>query len=178
MGCRLGESCTLVFNALGCVWACSWGYSPLSEEKNTVIDEIDREILRHVQQAGRATHRELGKAVGLSPNAAGARMSRLVDRSIITGFHAAVDHASLGRPLDVVIDVWLENRPSDAAFRELVASDDRIVEALHITGPVDYRIRARVGSPEDLENLLSRLRIEAGVNQTDSRIIMGALPTI
>lgn len=142
-----------------------------------MIDEIDREILRHVQRLGRATHRELAKAVGLSPNAAGARLARLVERGTITGFHAAVDHASLGRPLEVIIDVWLENRPSDVAFRELVASDDRVVEALHITGPVDYRMRARVASPEDLESLLSRLRTEAGVNQTDSRIIMGSIPT-
>lgn len=142
-----------------------------------MIDQIDREILRHVQRLGRSTHRELGKAVGLSPNAAGARLARLVERGIITGFHADVDHAALGRPLEVVMDVWLEDRPNDSAFRTLVATDDRIIEALHITGPVDYRIRARVESPEDLENLLSRLRSESGVNQTDSRIIMGAIPT-
>lgn len=142
-----------------------------------MIDQIDREILSHVQRVGRATHRELGKAVGLSPNAAGARLTRLIERGTITGFHAAIDHASLGRPLEVVMDVWLENRPMDQAFRDIVASDDRIVEAFHITGPVDYRIRARVASPEDLESLLTRLRSESGVNQTDSRIIMGTLTT-
>lgn len=142
-----------------------------------MIDEIDRSILRHVSKDGRATHREIGRAVGLSPNAAGARLSRLVDHGVITGFHAAIDHALLGRPLEVTMDVWLDHRPSDAAFVELVAADDRIIDAVHITGPVDYRLQVRVSSPEDLEDLLATLRQEATVNQTDSRIVMSHLPT-
>lgn len=142
-----------------------------------MIDEIDRAILRHVSSYGRATHREIGKAVGLSPNAAGARLARLIDQGVIRGFEAIIDHALLGRPLEVVMDVWLDHRPNDTAFVDLVASDDRIIDAIHITGPVDYRIQAMVSSPEDLEDLLSRMRSEATVNQTDSRIIMSHLPT-
>ncbi len=142
-----------------------------------MIDAIDRDILRHLQRDGRATHRELGRVVGLSPNAAGARLARLVEQGVIKGFHAAIDYAQLGRPLEVTMDIWLDHRPADAAFVELVASDDRIIDAIHITGPVDYRIQARVASPEDLEDLLGRLRTEATVNQTDSRIIMSHLPT-
>ena len=142
-----------------------------------MIDEVDALLLRHLTQQGRATHRELGRAAGLSANAAGARMARLIENGVITGIHAHVDHAVLGRPLDVSMDVWLSDRPNDAAFKAVVADDDRIVDAFHITGPVDYRIQARVASPEDLEDLLARLRSEAGVNQTDSRIILGRLQT-
>ena len=142
-----------------------------------MIDEIDRRILRHLQRDGRATHRELGRTAGLSPNAAGARLARLVERGIITGFRAEIDHAELGRSLEVTIDVWLEHRPSDVDFLEIVADDDRIVDAIHITGPVDYRIRAQVESPEDLEGLLMRLRNDGRVRQTDSRIVMGHAAT-
>jgi len=142
-----------------------------------VLDEVDQLILRHLARDGRATHRELGRAAGLSPNAAGARMARLAERGVITGVHAKINHAALGRPLEVSMDVWLDHRPNDSAFKDLVARDDRIVDAFHITGPVDYRLQARVASPEDLEDLLALLRAEAGVNQTDSRIIMGRLTT-
>ncbi|MBT6446206.1 MAG: AsnC family transcriptional regulator, partial [Acidimicrobiaceae bacterium] len=44
------------------------------------MDTIDELILRHLTRDGRATHRELGQAAGLSPNAAGARLARLVER--------------------------------------------------------------------------------------------------
>ncbi len=142
-----------------------------------MIDDVDKIILRHLAKDGRATHRELGRVAGLSPNAAGARLSRLVERGVISGFHAAIDHAALGRPLEVTMDIWLDHRPSDTSFIDLVAADDRIVDAIHITGPVDYRIQARVASPEDLEDLLATMRRTAGVNQTDSRIIMSHLST-
>ena len=143
-----------------------------------MIDQIDKLLLHHLARDGRASHRELGRAAGLSPNAAGARLGRLVERGVITGVHAAVDHAQLGRPLEVTMDVWLEHRPNDNSFIDLVGSDDRIVDAIHITGPVDYRLHVRVASPEDLEDLLATMRRDAGVKQTDSRIVMGRLATM
>jgi len=104
-------------------------------------------------------------------------MARLIEQGVITGVQAVVDHGALGRPLAVTMDVWIDHRPNDSAFIDVVASDDRIVEAIHITGPVDFRLEVRVESPADLEDLLSKLRREAGVTQTDSRIIMGHLAT-
>jgi hypothetical protein len=41
-----------------------------------------------------------------------------------------------------------------------------------LTGPLDYRIRARLASAEDLNALLIKMRLEGGVRQTDSRLIL------
>ena len=142
-----------------------------------MIDDIDLQIIRHLARDGRATHRELGRAAGLSPNAAGARMTKLIEQGVISGVHATIDHAALGRPLEVTMDVWIDHRPNDTAFLDLVSSDDRIVDAIHITGPVDFRLLVQVASPEDLEDLLAKMRREAGVTQTDSRIVMSHIAT-
>ena len=145
---------------------------------STVIDEIDREILSTLQQMGRLTQRELGKAVGLSPNAAGARVQRLIDRKIITGFSARVDHAALGRPIEASIDVWLNDMTDDRdRFAAFVRSDERCVEAFHLTGRLDFRLRVRVATSDDLNALLDDLRNTAGVRQTDSRLVLAHLPT-
>lgn len=123
------------------------------------------------------TQREVGRAVGLSPNAAGARISRLLDRGVISGIHAAVDHAALGRPIEASVDVWVDDRNDNAGLERLLVEDDRVIEAFHLTGPVDFRLRARVASPEDLNALLTRLRTEGNVRQTDSRLILERLAT-
>lgn len=141
-------------------------------------DVIDREIIRFLRNDGRMTNRELGRAVGLSPNAAGARVARLRERGIITGIHAHVDHAKLGRPLEVLIDLWFEQRRDNSAFFELLATDDRVIGAIDLTGPVDYRIHARVATPQDLQDLLNQLRDRAFVRQSDSRIVLTHLPTL
>jgi len=123
------------------------------------------------------TQRELGAEVGLSANAAGARLQRLVDGGVIQRFVARLDHALLGRPLEASIDVWLNDDRDHHALLELVKVDDRVVECFHLTGPLDYRIRARVASAEDLNQLLNTLRDEGGIRQTDSRLILEQVPT-
>ncbi len=141
------------------------------------MDEIDREILSIVRTDGRITQRDLGRAVGLSPNAAGARLQRLIDRKIITGFEAKVDHAALGRPMEATIDVWLLESGDREPLIQVMESDERIVECFHLTGPVDFRIRGRVASTEDLNDLLNILRSVGGVRQTDSRLILEQVRT-
>ena len=143
---------------------------------STVIDKIDSEIIRVLQGNARLSNVELGRAVGLSPNAAGVRLQRLLERGVISGFHAAVDHAALGRPIEASIDIWLgEDRDRDAIMR-VIADDDRVTECFHLTGPVDFRLRARVASTDDLNALLIRLRTEGGTRQTDSRLLLERLP--
>ena len=142
-----------------------------------MIDQIDEDILREVSRQGRITQRELGKAVGLSPNAAGARLQRLIDQNVITGFTTIVDHTLLGRPIEASIDVWLTDDRDRQPLLDLVADDDRVIECFHLTGPLDFRIRARVASTDDLNELLNRMSAEGGVRQTDSRLVLEQLPT-
>lgn len=140
------------------------------------MDPIDSAIIRALQRNARLSNVELGREVGLSANAAGVRVQRLQERGVISGFHAAVDHAALGRPIEASIDIWLgEDRDRDAIMR-VVADDDRITECFHLTGPVDFRLRARVASTDDLNSLLVRLRTEGGTRQTDSRLLLERLP--
>lgn len=143
-----------------------------------MIDEIDREILKLLQNDGRATQRAIGNAVGLSANAAGARVAKLIADEVITGFHAHLDGEKIGRPLEASVDIWLSDRLNDKEFVRIVKEDDRIVEAFHLTGPVDYRIQVRISSPHDLEEMLELLRKTAGVSQTDSRLILSRYDTL
>lgn len=141
---------------------------------HTVIDAIDREIIRELEQDGRQSYRELGAAVGLSANATGARVARLLADGIITGIHAHVDHAQLGRPLEAYVDCWLSDRDEEHwhRFESYLPTDDRIIDAVHITGKVDYRLRVVVSTPTELDELLTSLKRHASIAETDSRLIL------
>jgi len=140
-----------------------------------MYDSIDHAILKRLSTHARLTNRELGTAVGLSPNAAGARVQRLIDRGVITGFGVEIEHAALGRPMEASIDLWQDDRRDRDALQKIVNEDDRIVECFHLTGPVDYRMRARVASGDDLNDLLEQLRSKASIRQTDSRLVLKRL---
>ena len=142
------------------------------------IDDIDRDILRWLERNARLTQRELGRLVGLSPNAAGARIQKLVDRGVIQRFSIELDQARLGRPIEALIDVWQDDNRDREAFHRLVAEDERVVECVYLTGPLDFRVRARVSSPEDLNDLLVHMQTNGGVRQTDSRLVLDRVPTV
>lgn len=140
-----------------------------------MIDASDREIIRRLQADARLSNVELGRAVGLSPNAAGVRVQRLQEQGVIAGFHARIDHEALGRPIEASIDVWLKDDADRDEFTNAMRADERIVECFYLTGPLDFRVRARVASADDLNDLLYGLR-SAGVRQTDSRLVLEQVP--
>lgn len=104
-------------------------------------------------------------------------MQRLMDSGVITGFSAQINHAALGLPIEATIDVWLNDDRNREPLIELVSNDHRIIECFHLTGPLDFRLRARVESTDDLNELLNLMRDTGGVRQTDSRLVLEHLPT-
>jgi len=141
---------------------------------STVIDAIDGLIIRVLQRDGRLSYREIGQEVGLSPNATGVRVGKLIADGVITGVHARVDYSKLGRPLEAFVDCWLDDRDAARweAFTEHIQRDDRIIDAVHLTGKVDYRLRVVAADPEELDEILGELRRSAGIGETDTRLIL------
>ena len=82
------------------------------------LDAVDRQIIAILSRDGRTTNADLAASLGVAPSTAHTRMRSLVDRGIITGFHASVDHQRLGRGLQAMIGVAL--RPG-ARFDEIDA---------------------------------------------------------
>ena len=156
------------------MWHCSAPQNTTATVRNTVIDEIDRRILRVLQTDGRMSFKDLGREVGLSANATGVRVGRLLADGVITGVHAQVDHALLGRGLEAYVDCWLSGRDEEHwdHFERHIAADDRVIDATHITGKVDFRLRVVVASPTELDEFLRSLKREGGVAETDSRLIL------
>jgi predicted transcriptional regulator len=66
-------------------------------------DRIDLKILDLLQRHGRMSVTEVGEQVGLSTSPCSERIKRLERQGLITGYHAHVDAAALGKPLLVFI---------------------------------------------------------------------------
>ncbi|WSU98053.1 Lrp/AsnC family transcriptional regulator [Streptomyces sp. NBC_01023] len=61
------------------------------------LDAIDRDILRILQQDGRASIRSVSDRVHVSRANAYARINRLIEDGVIRGFSARVDHERAGQ---------------------------------------------------------------------------------
>ncbi|TFL18020.1 Lrp/AsnC ligand binding domain-containing protein [Jannaschia formosa] len=109
------------------------------------LDRQDRLILHHLQRDARMPLTTLAEHVGLSPNATGERLRRLVRDGVVTGFHARLSPEALGRGLTAFVEVKLERTDSDvfAAFAEAVRDAPDIEECHMVAGGFDYLLKTR-----------------------------------
>ncbi|WP_406194537.1 Lrp/AsnC family transcriptional regulator [Kitasatospora sp. NBC_01560] len=138
------------------------------------MDELDREILGELRADARISYRDLGARVGLSANATADRVRRLLRTGVIRGFTVLVDPvADAARPgLTVFIDVRLRPETDSDAFEAQALRLPGVTETAHVTGEYDYLLRARVADAAGLDQLLRRLKHEAGVAHSSTRLAL------
>jgi Lrp/AsnC family transcriptional regulator, leucine-responsive regulatory protein len=134
------------------------------------MDSVDREIVRTVQRDARVSYRDLGRAVGLSPNAAADRLRRLL-RTGVVKILAVVDQGADTR-LRVLIDVQLRPEQDDDGFEAAIRGIPAITEANHVTGNYNFLLRADLPDPASLDRLLRELKRNAGAAATSTRVIL------
>jgi Lrp/AsnC family transcriptional regulator, leucine-responsive regulatory protein len=139
---------------------------------NAVFDDVDKEIIAILMKDGRISFRDLGKQVNLSANAAAERVRRLVRTGVVTGFHANVDHARLGRALLALIDLRLSPGMSRAGFESAIRSVPGVLHATLMTGKSDYQLRIACKNAEDLDEIIGMLREKTGIQDTYSRLVL------
>ncbi len=105
-----------------------------------VIDDIDREILRQLTIDGRMSYRHLGEKVGLSSTAAAARMERLADCGVVSGYQVQIDQRALGNMIHAIVDVKFNQSTYSDAFVENLAAMENVDNAWSVTGPNSSRL--------------------------------------
>jgi len=138
------------------------------------MDALDEKILDILRQDGRASFSGIGRRVGLSTNAAAARIRRMERSGIILGYRAVlageVVDASAG--LEAFIDVRLDADRDSEAFLAWSRTVPEIWDAVHVTGPYDYMLHVRVRDTQILNRLLRLLKAEGGAIQTQTRLAL------
>lgn len=125
-------------------------------EQTVKLDRIDKAILRELREDGRLTVRELAVRVNLSATPCHARMRRLIDEGLITGFRATVDHARLDEGHIAFVQVKLSDTREDAlvAFNKAARELPAIEQCHMIAGSFDYLVKVRTSDIAAYRRLL------------------------
>lgn len=119
------------------------------------LDDISREILRHLAGDGRLSFRELGERVGLSAPAVTERVRRLERDGVIRGYRAVIEPAALGYPMLVVVRVHSAG-PRAAGVDQLAIDLPEVVECHRVTGSESHVLRVRVRDMAHLNEIVER----------------------
>ncbi len=107
------------------------------------LDDIDRKILRLLQENGRMTNVELSRQVGISAPPCLRRVRALEKNGYIEGYHAAVNATELGFGITVFAMVGLHSQAEAdlKAFEGLVISWPMVRECHMLNGEIDFILK-------------------------------------
>jgi DNA-binding Lrp family transcriptional regulator len=138
------------------------------------IDPTDRAILEILGDDARITNQGLAERVGVAPSTALARLRSLRERGVIRGFHAEIDLAALGRPLQALIAVRLavHAREQIDAFTNAVREVPGVLMVFHLTGVTDYLVWVAAADAQDLrEFVVDHLATHPAVAHAETSLI-------
>lgn len=131
------------------------------------LDDIDRALVRELQQNADRTNVELARAVGLSPAATLHRVRRLKEGGVIVGIHARVDPTAAGFPLQVHAEVTLgaHNAAADRRFRRLIEETPQIISGVLVAGETDAILHIVARDIQELQSVILALSLKGGAQR-------------
>ncbi|MEL4356496.1 MULTISPECIES: Lrp/AsnC family transcriptional regulator [unclassified Luteococcus] len=139
------------------------------------MDATDRQIIKLLMANGRMSNAALAAATSTAESTSHARVQALREAGVITGIHANVDTAAIGRPLQALIFVKIHPGLRD----ELVAEADRLAQlppVLHVIflgGHCDFVVWVAMGDPTELRDFVLRdLSNDKAIASTETCVIM------
>lgn len=125
-------------------------------ETGRLLDGVGWKLLALLQENGRRSFSELGRAVGLSAPAVAERVRRLEEAGIITGYHASVRLERIGWTIRALVRVSGigSEAPQVAAT---ISAMPEVLECHRVTGEDSYILTLVARSTGHLEALVDRL---------------------
>ena len=124
-------------------------------QANNDLDQVDRAILRLLQQDGRMANVDLAEAVHLSPSACLRRVRRLEEGGSIDRYVALVDPSAIGLGTDVFVEITLVGQDEGTLeeFERAVSERPEIMSCHLMAGDFDYLVHVVVRDVADYEVL-------------------------
>lgn len=111
-----------------------------------MTDEIDKSILRILQNDCTLSVDDISERVHLSRNACWRRIKTMETAGLITKRVALVDPAKAGSPLSAIVLIRTSSHDASwiAKFTQVLESMPAVVSASRMTGDLDYVLRVRL----------------------------------
>ncbi|MFD1045435.1 Lrp/AsnC family transcriptional regulator [Kibdelosporangium lantanae] len=136
------------------------------------MDQIDRDLLTHLQTNATTPYATLAEHIGLSTAATHERVRKLRDQGVIRATTIDIDPELVGRPVLAYItldaNTWMGGPETAEALQALPW-----LQEAHITaGTATILVKLRATSTQDLQNALKHLHDIPGVTRTTTTVVL------
>jgi len=145
-----------------------------NDRQPIALDGVDHAILEALTDDARIPNNRLADRLGIAPSTCLARVRALVKNGVLRGFHADVDLAALGHPLQAMIAVRLtvHHREEIESFTRAVRELPGVLSVFHVAGVNDYLVWVAAADAQDLrEFVVDHLATHPSVAHAETSLI-------
>lgn len=125
------------------------------------LDDIDRAILRLLQENARTPNAEIGRVVGLSGQSVQERIRKLEVAGVIRGYEVNLDSGALGLAVTAFVEITIptgqEYSTEYRGINEFSAREPEVLEQHGVAGDIDLMLKVRCVDIPHLSALMDRL---------------------
>ncbi len=138
------------------------------------MDDIDKKILKRLQENARVTISVLSSEISLSMPAISERLRKLEASGVIQQYTAILNPTLVDKQLMALIFLSF-NSPSKEGITDFVVNEPDIKECFYITGDFDYALKIITQNTNTLESLLTRIKEQPGVVKTQTIVVLSSI---
>ncbi len=138
------------------------------------IDEVDRKIIRELQQDARASFKKIGKGIGVSEATVFVRVKKLQEKDVLKGFQAMVDPKSVGQKLTAIILVRALPKSYPVMLKALSKLPE-VYEIYDVTGDYYSVLKVRTTDTDQLSKIIDEIGMIEGVASTETLVVLRTL---
>ena len=143
-----------------------------TEEKNkTMIDDIDRKMIKIFHEDGRKSYRSIAKQLDISIGTVHNRIEKLINSRIIKKFAPVIDHEKLGYSLTTIIGVKVKGGVLKN-WEDRTAYHKNVLCMYDVTGEFDAILITRFKDTKELDGFIKQLLKEPDVQRTYTQTVL------
>tara|TARA_B100002051_G_C16270430_1_gene408644 strand:- start:36 stop:506 length:471 start_codon:yes stop_codon:yes gene_type:complete len=141
------------------------------ENRNIIIDGLDKIILRELMSNSRKSINEISKKAGISGTAVHQRLKKLQESNLISSFQMVLNPKLLGYKTLAFIGIYLEQAIKNPEVVKKLKEIDEVIECYYTTGNWSIFIKIICKDNQHLMRLLNeKIQTINGISRTETLI--------
>jgi Lrp/AsnC family transcriptional regulator for asnA, asnC and gidA len=145
--------------------------SGMKGRATVVLDDIDKSLLRILQDNAKTPYSQISKQLGISEATVHLRIKKLVKLGVIKRFQAIVDPEKVGKDVVAIVALTVDPKKYESVLEKLKSMPD-VYDIYDVTGEYYTILKVRVGSREELTKVLDEIGGIEGVESTRTMFVL------
>lgn len=140
-------------------------------KKEKLLDDIDRGIIRILQEDAKTSYREIKFQLGISIGTIHNRLNKLEKNKIIEGYTVKLNNEKLGYKLTFLIRIQIEGKYTISILEE-ISKIPEVCSVFHTTGEQSACLVCRFKESGDVHKFIRKINEKDHVTKTISNMVL------